>query len=101
MVGDLTADGIPDVATADGDGLSILTADGAGGLSFALHLYVGKAVGRIVAGDLDLDGVLDLAFTRNSWDEYSGFGVLLGDGAGGFSLSPRTARPRARRSGTV
>jgi hypothetical protein len=85
VVGDLTADGIPDVATADGDGLSILTADGAGGLLSPLHLAVGEGCRRIVAGDLDLNGTLDLAFTRNSWEEYSGFGVLLEDGAGGFS----------------
>ena len=85
VVGDLTADGVPDVATADGDGLSILAGDGAGGLLSPLHLSVGEGCRRIVAGDLDVDGVLDLAFTRNSWDEYSGFGVLLGDGAGGFS----------------
>ena len=85
VVGDLTADGVPDVATADGDGLSILAGDGAGGLLSPVHLSVGEGCARIVAGDLDLDGVLDLAFTRNSWDEYSGVGVLLGDGAGGFS----------------
>jgi hypothetical protein len=85
VVGDLTADGVPDVATADGDGLSILAGDGAGGLYAPLHLSVGEGCRRIVAGDLDLDGALDLAFTRNSWDDYSGFGVLLGDGAGAFS----------------
>jgi len=85
VVGDLTADGVPDVATADGDGLSILVGDGAGGLYAPLHLPVGDGCRRVVAGDLDLDGALDLAFTRNSWGDYSGFGVLLGDGAGGFS----------------
>jgi hypothetical protein len=84
-VGDLTADGVPDVATADGDGLSILAGDGAGGLLSPLHLAVGDGCRRIVAGDLNFDGALDLAFTRNSWEDYSGFGVLLGDGAGGFA----------------
>jgi hypothetical protein len=85
VVGDLTADGVPDVATADGDGLSILAGDGTGGLLSPLHLAVGERCWSIVAGDLDRDGTLDLAFTRNSWGDYSGFGVLLGDGAGGFS----------------
>jgi len=85
VVGDLTADGVPDVATADGDGLSILAGDGAGGLLSPLHLSVGQGCRHLVAGDLNLDGTLDLAFTRNSWEEYSGFGVLLGDGASGFS----------------
>jgi hypothetical protein len=85
VVGDLSADGVPDVATADGLGLSILVGDGAGGLYAPAHLTVGEGCRRLVAGDLDLDGVLDLAFIRNLWDHYSGFGVLLGDGAGGFS----------------
>ncbi len=85
VVADLTGDAIPDAATADGDGLSILAGDGAGGLLSPLHLSVGEGCRRVVAGDLDLDGTPDLAFTRNSWGDYSGFGVLLGDGAGGFS----------------
>lgn len=85
VVGDLTADGVPDVAAAGGDGLSILAGDGDGGLLSPQHLSVGEGCRRIVGGDLNLDGTLDLAFTRNSWEEYSGFGVLLGDGAGGFS----------------
>ena len=89
VVADLTGDAAPDVATADGDGLSILAGDGTGGLLAPLHLSVGEGCRRVVAGDLDLDGDVDLVFTRNSWDDYSGIGVLLGDGAGGFS--PLTA----------
>ena len=85
VVGDLTGDGVPDVATAGGDGLSILTGDGSGGLLSPVHLAVGEGCRHVVIGDFNLDGTLDLAFTRNSWEEYSGFGVLLGDGAGGFS----------------
>ena len=85
VVGDLTGDGVPDVATADGDGLSVLAGDGAGGLLSPLHLPVGEGCRRVVAGDLNLDGTLDLAFTRNAFEEYHGFGVLLGDGAGDFS----------------
>ena len=85
VVGDLTGDGVPDVATAGGDDLSILTGDGAGGLLSPVHLPVGEGCRHVVIGDFNLDGTLDLAFTRNSWEEYSGFGVLLGDGAGGFS----------------
>jgi hypothetical protein len=87
VVGDLTGDGVNDVATADagGDGLSILRGDGAGALLPPLDLPVGEACTSLVAGDFDLDGTLDLAFSRYVWDDYGGFGVLLGDGAGGFS----------------
>jgi len=85
VAADLNGDGAPDVATADGDGLSVLAGDGAGGLLSPAHLPVGEGCRRVVAGDLNLDGTLDLAFTRNAFEEYQGFGVLLGDGAGGFS----------------
>ena len=87
VAGDLTGDGVPDVATADhdGDGLSILAGDGTGVLLAPLDLPVGADCARVVAGDFNLDGRLDLAASRYSWEEYSGFGVLLGDGAGGFS----------------
>jgi hypothetical protein len=85
VVGDLTGDGVPDVATADGDGLSLLTGDGTGDLLPPRHLPVGEGCRRLVAGDLDLDGDLDLVCTRNSFEDYSGAGVLLADGAGGFA----------------
>jgi hypothetical protein len=85
VVGDLTGDGVNDVATAAGDGLSILRGDGAGALLPPLDLPVGEGCARVVAGDFDLDGTSDLAFSRYVWDDYGGFGVLLGDGAGGFS----------------
>lgn len=84
-IGDLTGDGVPDAATANGDGVNILAGDAAGGLLSPLHLPVGEGCRRLVAGDLDLDGALDLVVTRNAFEDYSGVGVLLGDGAGGFS----------------
>lgn len=86
VVGDFTADGLPDVATADasGDGLSLLAGDSTGALLPPVDLPVGEGCRRVVAGDLNGDGNSDLAFTRFSWDDYAGFGVLLGDGAGGF-----------------
>ena len=86
VAGDLSGDSVPDVATAGGDdGVSILRGDGAGGLVDPLRLPVGARCWRLVAADLDLDGSLDLAASRYEWDEYSGFAVLLADGAGGFS----------------
>lgn len=86
VVGDLSGDAIPDVATAVGDdGVSILGGDGTGGLLAPLRLPVGASCRHLVAGDLDLDGSLDLAAGRYEWEEYSGFAVLLADGSGGFS----------------
>jgi hypothetical protein len=85
VAGDLTGDGVPDVATATYDGAAILRGDGAGGLLAPLPLPVRAECLHLVAGDFNLDGHLDLAASEYSWDEYSGFAVLLGDGAGGFS----------------
>jgi hypothetical protein len=86
VAGDLSGDSVPDVATAGGDdGVSILRGDGTGGLLDPLRLPVGARCWLVVAEDFDLDGSLDLAASRYEWEDYSGFAVLLADGAGGFS----------------
>jgi len=87
VVGDVTGDGVADVATADrdGDGMSILKGDGAGGLLPPLDLPVGDDCSSLLGEDFDRDGTMDLAYTRYSWEEYAGFGVVLADGAGGFT----------------
>jgi hypothetical protein len=85
VAGDLTGDGAPDVATATGDGAALLAGDGSGGLLAPLRLPVRAECWHLAAGDFNLDGRLDLAASEYSWDDYSGFAVLLGDGAGGFS----------------
>ena len=87
VVGDLTGDGVADVATADqgGDGVSILKGDGAGGLLAPLDLPVGSDCSSLLGEDLNQDGTMDLAYTRYSWEEYAGFGIVLADGAGGFT----------------
>ncbi|HEY5168822.1 MAG TPA: VCBS repeat-containing protein, partial [Thermoleophilia bacterium] len=87
VVGDVTGDGVADVATADrdGGGVSILKGDGAGGLLPPLDLPVGDDCSSLLGEDFDQDGTMDLAYTRYSWEEYAGFGILLADGAGGFT----------------
>jgi hypothetical protein len=87
VVGDVTGDGVADVATADrgGDGVSILKGDGAGGLLPPLDLPVGDDCSTLLGADFNQDGTMDLAYTRYSWGDYAGFGILLADGAGGFT----------------
>jgi hypothetical protein len=87
VAGDVTGDGVADVATADrdGDGVSILKGDGAGGLLPPLDLPVGDDCSTLLGEDFNGDGTMDLAYTRYSWEEYAGFGILLSDGAGGFT----------------
>jgi len=87
VIGDVTGDGVADVATADraGDGVSILKGDGAGGLLPPLDLPVGSDCSSLLGEDFNRDGTMDLAYTRYSWEEYAGFGVVLADGAGGFT----------------
>lgn len=86
VVGDLSGDSVPDVATAGGDdGVNVLRGDGTGGLVDPMRLPVGARCWHLVAEDFDRDGSLDLAASRYEWEDYSGFAVLLADGAGGFS----------------
>jgi hypothetical protein len=87
VVGDMTGDGAADVATADIEtgAVSILRGDGSGALLPPIDLPTGDACSRLLCADFDLDGIMDLAYNRYSWEEYAGFGILLADGAGGFT----------------
>jgi hypothetical protein len=87
VIGDLTGDGAADVATADltSGSVSILRGDGRGALLPPLGIVTGSTCWRLLGADFNLDGVMDLAYNRYEWDEYAGFGVLLADGAGGFT----------------
>ena len=87
VIGDVTGDGVADVATADQDAgaVSVLRGDGSGALLPPLDLATGESCYRLLCADFNRDGIMDLAYNRYSWDEYAGFGVLLADGAGGFT----------------
>jgi hypothetical protein len=69
------------VTNADDGDISILLGDGEGGFYGRQDYIVGNSPRGIVAGDFDVDDVLDLAVTNADDGDIS---ILLGDGEGGF-----------------
>lgn len=100
-IGDFSGDGIPDLATADAgtampaDTVSVLFGDGAGNFSAPTTYTVGASPRGIVTGDLNRDGILDLAVASWETDTAS---ILIGNGDGAFLPSTEYAagtNPRA------
>jgi hypothetical protein len=90
--GDLNGDGKQDIAAATGDGVVTFLGDGAGRLTRAAAapaVLPGYADWLAAPGDLSGDGKADLVAVDH---ENAGFKIriLLGDGAGGFTVSPQT-----------
>ncbi len=88
-VADLNRDGRPDIVTADqgGTGVSVLmntTAQDATTATFATHedIATGTFPYAVAVGDLNRDGIPDIAVANNGDDNVS---VLMGDGDGQFS----------------
>jgi alpha-tubulin suppressor-like RCC1 family protein len=85
-VGDLNGDGIPDLAVANNasDSVSVLLGAGSGAFTPASGspITVGSEPFSVAIGDLDGDGVPDLAVANNASDSVS---VLLGAGSGTFT----------------
>ncbi|MBN1441493.1 MAG: VCBS repeat-containing protein, partial [Planctomycetes bacterium] len=83
---DLTADGVPDLVTANpGAGtVSVLTGRGDGSFYQSENYTVGGEPVFVTAADLDGDGLHDLATANPATEQVS---VLIGDGRGGFFLS--------------
>ncbi len=84
---DFDGDGDGDLATVnpDSDDVTVLLGDGAGGFTPAPGgpFLVGDFPDCIVAADFDGDGNTDLVTVNRDSDDVT---VLLGDGAGGFTL---------------
>src|SRR3954470_14850402 len=61
-VAEFNRDGLNDVATADGssESVSVLLADGQGGLAPRASYVIGGNLSAVAAGDFDEDGILDL-----------------------------------------
>jgi hypothetical protein len=88
LVGDFNGDGRQDLAVANGgsNDVSILLDDGAGNFSVPTNFAVGDAPISIAAGDFNGDGKEDLAVANYAFAS-SSVSILLGDGAGNFSVA--------------
>jgi hypothetical protein len=87
-VGDFDRDGIPDVATANGEAQrsSFLRGNGDGTLAAPTHTSTGGGnASAIAAGDFDRDGKLDLAVTGEGFS--ARLNLLRGNGDGTFQAS--------------
>lgn len=84
VVDDFNHDGISDVIVGDGNGaLTEFLGDGKGGLVPAGEIAHVSTVASFAAADFNRDGKLDLAIS----DSHTGtVSILLGDGAGAFSV---------------
>jgi hypothetical protein len=91
-VADFNHDGIPDLAVSDWRGSSVTVLLGAGNGVFrrewSFPLRMPGKIGRIVVADFNGDGVPDVAVTYDDNDGYT-FDVLLGQGNGTFTFSPK------------
>ena len=100
-VADLDGDGAQDlVLTNRGDGdVSVFLGRGDGSFEPERRLDVGSGPSDLALGDLDDDGVLDLvAATTVSASSSGRVAVLVGDGAGGFTLRSSLAAGNASKS---
>ncbi|MFG0318331.1 MAG: FG-GAP repeat domain-containing protein [Planctomycetota bacterium JB042] len=84
---DLDADGALDLAVSGWpDRLELLVGDGAGGFAPLQSVTVGAGAGVIASGDLNGDGLVDLAVANREPDDVS---ILLGQGSGFVGVAPK------------
>ncbi len=90
--GDMNDDGMLDLVVGSHSGtaslqrIAVTTGNGDGTFSVASSEESGGAVWMLVLGDVDGNGTEDVAAVNSSADRGS---ILLGDGAGNLTLSPR------------
>jgi hypothetical protein len=88
--GDFNGDGIPDLATANSGGVSVLLSNGDGTFQPAHNTSTNERPSlhnALALGDFNQDGKLDLATSANGPGSI-GFNVLLGRGDGTFVNAP-------------
>ena len=85
MVGDFNHDGKPDLAVTEDSTVEILLGNGDGTFRSAHIISLGAPATRIVKGDFNRDGILDLAVAVG---DYGDVFVLLGNADGSFSSRP-------------
>jgi hypothetical protein len=86
-VADLTGDGIPDIATANGDGtVSVLLGNGDGTFQPQQTFPVGSGADAVAVADLNGDGIPDIITANAGTPSHPGdtVSVLLGHGDGTF-----------------
>jgi len=93
-IGDLNADGNPDLATGNTNSptVSVLLGDGTGYFVTHTEYSTGNSAGMIVLADLNGDDKLDLVLAGGD-----SAAVLLGDGSGGLGLKKAYATGRHTR----
>jgi cysteine-rich repeat protein len=90
VVADLDGDQLPDLAATSDTGVAVFRGDGVGGFLAPLFSEAGSRTFELQGGDFNGDSVPDLiALTKNNGDNFL---VLLGDGAGSFTVqAPQAA----------
>ena len=91
-IGDFNGDGVPDLAVGVdnppytlGGGVSIVLGKGDGRFEPPIRYQTGRHEFVVAIGDLDGNGVQDLAVGPHRVDAGAGFIVLVGQGNGGFT----------------
>lgn len=96
-IADLSGDGEPDLATANGEDVSVLINRGGGRFSKSVE-YAARQALDIASGDVNGDGQADLVTANSKWSVNS-ISVYMNRGAGRFS--PRVDYSTGRRPSSV
>ncbi len=83
VVADFNGDARPDVVTTS----ALLLGDGVGGFSLGDPVPLGPEPEGLGTADFNNDGKADLATVNFVWDEVEDARILLGDGAGHFTVA--------------
>ncbi|HEY7088119.1 MAG TPA: VCBS repeat-containing protein [Tepidisphaeraceae bacterium] len=88
VTADFNNDGKPDLATANGDTISVQLGNGDGSLKAPTLMQNTAPYAGLAVGDFNKDGKTDLVVDVNDpeWD-YGVVAVMLGNGQGGFSTT--------------